>query len=351
MAWIDYKNLRYYPAKLENSQSENVHDIRISRKVYLGNHERLASWIDSRRKNLSWTGNPERYLPGRCFFTITICNRDNTTLSHKKCTEGYKFTKSQEKINHIMYMDDIKLFAKNERELECILQTIRTYSHDIRMEYGRENNANNGNSRRKRKLQLLGNTGSEHHQTSRDERKKLKKSISDERENSKPNRNLMKRVHTWSVSLVRYTRSFLKWSREELKQMDQRTRKLMMMHKALYLGDDIGRLYISSNEWGRGLAGIKDSVDSSFWGFENYKKSKERPFKATRQSTDNICINRTKITRKQKWEEKQLYGYFKRQTYAISLENLDMALKGKLQERNWISSDSNTKQRHKEQLY
>ena len=35
----------------------------------------------------------------------------------RKCTVGYKFTKSQEKINHLMYMDDIKLFVKNEKEL------------------------------------------------------------------------------------------------------------------------------------------------------------------------------------------------------------------------------------------
>ena len=31
-----------------------------------------------------------------------------------KCTAGYKLSRSQEKINHRMYMDDIKLFAKNE---------------------------------------------------------------------------------------------------------------------------------------------------------------------------------------------------------------------------------------------
>ena len=28
---------------------------------------------------------------------------------------GYKLSRSQEKINHLMYMDDIKLFAKNEK--------------------------------------------------------------------------------------------------------------------------------------------------------------------------------------------------------------------------------------------
>ena len=35
-----------------------------------------------------------------------------------KFTAGYKLSKSQEKINHLMYMDDINLFARNEKELE-----------------------------------------------------------------------------------------------------------------------------------------------------------------------------------------------------------------------------------------
>ena len=32
-----------------------------------------------------------------------------------------------------MYMDDIKLFAKNKKELETLMKTIRIYSQDIRM--------------------------------------------------------------------------------------------------------------------------------------------------------------------------------------------------------------------------
>ena len=41
-------------------------------------------------------------------------------LNHilRKCTAGYKLTRSQEKINNVMYMDDMKLFAKNEKEPE-----------------------------------------------------------------------------------------------------------------------------------------------------------------------------------------------------------------------------------------
>ena len=42
----------------------------------------------------------------------------------RKCTSGYKLSRSQEKINHLMYMDDIKLFAKNEKPLETLIHAI-----------------------------------------------------------------------------------------------------------------------------------------------------------------------------------------------------------------------------------
>ena len=38
--------------------------------------------------------------------------------------------KLQEKINHLIYMDEIKLFAKNEKELEILIQAVRIYSQD-----------------------------------------------------------------------------------------------------------------------------------------------------------------------------------------------------------------------------
>ena len=48
-------------------------------------------------------------------------------LNHilRKCTVGNKLSKSQEKINHSMYMDDIKLFAKNEKALETLIHAVR----------------------------------------------------------------------------------------------------------------------------------------------------------------------------------------------------------------------------------
>ena len=68
-------------------------------------------------------------------FVITIM-----PLSHilRKSTDGFKVTKSQEKNNHLIYMDDIKLFAKNEKELETLIQAVRIYKEDIGMDFGIE---------------------------------------------------------------------------------------------------------------------------------------------------------------------------------------------------------------------
>ena len=54
-------------------------------------------------------------------------------LNHiiRKCTAGYKLSRSQKKINHVMYIDDIKLFAKNEKELETLIHAVRIYSRKM----------------------------------------------------------------------------------------------------------------------------------------------------------------------------------------------------------------------------
>ena len=71
----------------------------------------------------------------RLLFIIAMMPLNHILL---KCTDGYKLSRSQETVNHLMYMDDIKLFAKNEKELETLINTVRIYSRDIGMEFGIE---------------------------------------------------------------------------------------------------------------------------------------------------------------------------------------------------------------------
>ena len=95
----------------------------------------------------------------------------------------------------------------------------------------------------------------------------------------------------------------------------------MTMHKALHLRDDVDRLYVLRKEGGRGLASIEDSVDALIQRLEDYiQKLEEGLITATRNDTENTMNNRRTITRKQKWERKQLYGWFKQLINNISYD-------------------------------
>ena len=92
----------------------------------------------------------------------------------------------------------------------------------------------------------------------------------------------------------------------------------MTMHKALHPRDGVDRLYVSRKEEGRGLDSIEDSVDGSIQRLEDEIEKHERGLITTIRNDTDTIDERMTITRKQKWEEKQLYGRFKRLINNIS---------------------------------
>ena len=300
------KVIWYGPTKMDTTQFQNVQNITWSHKLHRRDHENLESGTDNRRKKQSWNKDPKRYFPRRCTITLTIQNSHDATEQHSpKMCNGYKLSRSQEKINHLMYMDDIKLFAKNERELETLTHAVRIYSQDIGMEFGIEKCAmlvmKSGkwhmtegmelpNHDRIRPLEeketckylgiLVADTIKQvQTKDTKEYLRRTRKLI----EIKLSSRNLNKEINTWAVPLVRYSGPFLKWTKEELKQMDQRTRKLMTMHKALHPRDDVDR-----KEWRRRLASIKDTVDATIQRLEDYIEKHERGLITTiRNDTDN----------------------------------------------------------------
>ena len=87
-------------------------------------------------------------------------------------------------------------------------------------------------------------------------------------------RNLNKGINTSTVHFVRYSGPYLKWTRKELKQMDQRTRKLIIIHKALHPKDYVDRLHVSIKAGGRGFTSTEFIVDVSIQRLKNYIKKR-----------------------------------------------------------------------------
>ena len=76
------------------------------------------------------------------------------------------------------------------------------------------------------------------------------------------------------------------------------------MHKALNLGDDFDRLYVSRKVGRKGLISIENNVDASIERLEDYlEKRGGWLIAASWNNTNDKGTGRTTINRKQKWEK------------------------------------------------
>ena len=58
------------------------------------------------------------------------------TLVLKQIKASYELKKGGKKINHLLFMDDLKMPVKNEDQIDNLANTVRTFSEEIKMEFG-----------------------------------------------------------------------------------------------------------------------------------------------------------------------------------------------------------------------
>ena len=82
--------------------------------------------------------------------------------------------------------------------------------------------------------------------------------------------NMICGINTWAVSVLRYSASFVNWTRDELRVLDRKTRKYLTMYGALHARDSVARIYLPRKKGGRGLISIEDCVDQAVIGLSSY---------------------------------------------------------------------------------
>ena len=90
------------------------------------------------------------------------------------------------------------------------------------------------------------------------------------------------------------------------------------MQKTIHARENVNGLYLSREEEIE-LANKEDSDEATMQRLKDYiNKHGGRLITVTRDNTNNAKINIINMTRKQKWEEKEIYRYFKRKMCKIS---------------------------------
>ena len=138
--------------------------------------------------------------------------------------------------------------------------------------------------------------------------------------------NTIRAINSRAVSLVRYSAGILKWTKDELKAMDRKTRKIMTMNRMYHPQSDTGRLYILRMDGGRGLLSIADCVETEEQNLSLYlDQSEERLLRLSKserilpqyEGPVSTGKKQKKEQRHKQWKEKQLHGKFIRETEKV----------------------------------
>ncbi|EEB19129.1 reverse transcriptase, putative [Pediculus humanus corporis] len=211
--------------------------------------------------------------------------------------QGYELVPGGRKITHMLYMDDLKIYAKNEEELNKMLRTVQTFSSDINMKFGLEKcariNIVRGKLKQKQNIEdseeeLIKelDPGSSYKYLGIEENfgianKEIKPRLKKEYfkrlrlilQSELNGRNKITAVGTLAVPVIEYSFGLVDWTKEEITHLDRRTRKILTMNGALHPKADVDRLYVSRKDGGRGLRQIEAAYQNAIIGMGKYIES------------------------------------------------------------------------------
>ena len=154
---------------------------------------------------------------------------------------AYEFSESKEKINHLLFMDDLNLHSRSQKGFDSLVQTFRVFSEDIGMEFGIEKctmlvmekgkivksvgielpdgkiikSLKEGESYKY--LGILEVEEKMKLDVSKEYIRRLRKVLKSKLNGG----NLVPGVNTWAVSLLRYSTAFASWRKSELQAVDR----------------------------------------------------------------------------------------------------------------------------------
>ena len=194
-----------------------------------------------------------------------------------RTTSGYTARLLKEPVTHLMFVDDLKIYASGGAAMGRSLKEVERITNSIGMKIGASKCATASIRRGKvtraadhsfgnalikalsvgKSYKYLGIT-----QVFRAEEREVRESLRKvyfDRLNRiwkapLSARNKIHASNVWAISLFRYFFSSpMKWTKTYLKQLDTATRRILRKHKGHYRGASVERLYLKGDMGGRGL--------------------------------------------------------------------------------------------------
>ena len=348
MAWVDYK--KAYDFVPHSWISECMEMFGIAENVRNFLQKSMTQWklpLTSNGEELGEVDVKRGIFQGDSLSPLLfVLSMIPLSLLLRKVQACYEWGKKEFKVNHLLFMDDLKLFGKSEDQIDSLIQTTHIFSTDIGMEFGIKKCGvlilKRGKIVKCDGIELPNNdvikeVGEEGYtylgivEVDKIKENEIKsKTITEYKRRLRlilksklHGRNKITAINTWAVAIFRYGAGIINWKESELKRVDRTTRKYLTMNGAFHPKSDVDRLYVKRKEGGRGLIGVEQCVRSEENGLGFYVVNSDELLirgvciSDVIKADDTVEKEEFKRIRsrelKQKWTDKVMYWQFVRQ--------------------------------------
>ena len=211
----------------------------------------------------------------------------------QKTGYGYQLDE-QTKINHLFYVDDLKLYGTSDNQLTGLINTVKNVSDDIKMEFGLTS-VQRHHSREARKFSAEGiplndnkviqdldqaetykylgmeeGEGVQHYKMKVKSGKEYKRRINLVLKSELNARNKIAAINTLAVPVILYSYGVIDWKLDEIQNLDRMTRKQLCVNQMLAMKADVDRIYLPCQEGGRSLMNLEKEYKATMIGLQTY---------------------------------------------------------------------------------
>ncbi|KAI5150893.1 hypothetical protein ENBRE01_1768 [Enteropsectra breve] len=190
------------------------------------------------------------------------------------------------KSNHLIFIDDIKVFARNEKALEQICTQIERYLTLIGFTINQSKSAKNVESEKVfgrmidelngyKYLGILEGAKEVKTQLVKENiREKILNRVKLLCETKLNARNLFLAINEFAISPINYYIGLVEYETEELQELDREIRKILRGKKIHAQDSNTERLYLKRNDMGRGLICIEHKWEKINFTFKKYLQNR-----------------------------------------------------------------------------
>lgn len=207
---------------------------------------------------------------------------------------GFRLRREGELISHLLYMDDLKLFAPKRPDLVELLKVTQTFSNAINMEFGVDKCAvihvergkvvNSSNLQISDEMTFRSLSETESYKylgmseslgiVNGDIKRVLKERfycrLSKVLNSLLSGGNKARAFNNWVMPLLTYSFGILRWTQVELDALDRSVRQRLTSHRMLHPRSSVMRLYIPRKLGGRGFLNVKNLHNREVCSLRDY---------------------------------------------------------------------------------